>query len=116
MNLVEASLRYPPMITVEIMTAETGVPFLAGDQVSMRYVERGALEIEVLVARRAGGGSHRDPDALVLAMAGRARFGAELGARLRKFRLKETMHRMGVLLARVTVDARRVVDAMVAEG
>ena len=77
------------MIAVEVMTAETGIPLSPRDQVAMRDVERIAPDIEVLVAGDAGRGSHGDPYARVLAMAGRAGICAELGARLRESRLEE---------------------------
>ena len=103
------------MITVEIMTAEATGPFLSRDQFAMRNVERVALDFEILMARCAGRGNHSDPYAFVLAMAGHAGFCAELGARFRKSRLKESMHRVGIMIAGVTTGALLVTDGDVAE-
>src|SRR5262245_1100277 len=103
------------MIAVEVVTAETGIPLCARNQLAVRDVERIAPELEVLVAGGAGGGGHGDTFAGVLAMAGRAGLRAELGARLRESRLEEAMHGMGILLARMTIDALRVGDTAMAE-
>src|SRR5262245_52759905 len=102
------------MIAVEVVTAETGIPLCARNQLAVRDVERIAPELEVLVAGGAGGGGHGDTFAGVLAMAGRAGLRAELGARLRESRLEEAMHGMGILLARMTIDELRVGDAPMA--
>src|SRR5262245_65015403 len=96
------------MIAVEVVTAETGIPLCTRNQLAVRDVERIAPELEVLVAGGAGGGGHGDAFSGVLAMAGRAGLRAELGARLRESRLEEAMHGMGILLARMTIDALRV--------
>lgn len=97
------------------MTTKATGPFLSHDQFAMRNVERVALEFEILMARCAGRGNHGGSYAFVLAMAGYAGFCAEFGARLGKPRLKESMHRVGILIAGVTSGALLVSDGGVAE-
>jgi hypothetical protein len=82
----------------------------------MRHVERLALEVEILVAGRAGRGRHGDTHAAMLAVTGHAGFRAELGARLGESRLEEAMHGMRILLALMAVCALRVADALMAES
>src|SRR5262249_50368050 len=97
------------------MTAEATGPFLSRDQFAMRNVERVALEFEILVARCAGRGYHGGSYAFVLAMAGHAGFCAEFGASLGKSRLEESMHGVGILIARVTTGAWLVGEGGVAD-
>jgi len=103
------------VITVEIMTTKATGPFLSRDQLAMRNVERVELEFEILMARCAGRGNQGGSYAFVLAMAGYAGFYAELSARLGKSRLKESMHRVGILIAGVTSGALLVTDRGVAK-
>src|SRR5215468_8658754 len=103
------------MIAVEIMEAHAGLPLLARNQLAVRHVERLALEVEILVAARAGGRRHGDAHAGVLAVAADAGVDAERRSRLREARLEEAMHRMRVLLAPVAGRALFVADPLVAE-
>src|SRR6516165_12016816 len=97
------------------MTTKATGPFLSRDQLAMRNVERVELEFEILMARCAGRGNQGGSYAFVLAMAGYAGFYAELSARLGKSRLKESMHRVGILIAGVTSGALLVTDRGVAK-
>src|SRR5262245_33135013 len=97
------------------MTAKATDPFLSRDQFVMRNVERVALEFKILMARCAGRGNHGGSYPFMLAMAGYAGFCAEFGARFGKSRLKESMHRVGILIAAVTTGALLVTDGRVAE-
>src|SRR5262249_11692633 len=103
------------MIAVEIMAAHAGLPLLARNQLAVRHVERLALEVEILVATRAGSRRHGDAHAGVLAMAPDAGVDAERRSRLREARLEEAMHGMRVLLAPVAGRALLVADPLVAE-
>ena len=115
-GIFELRLRQPLVVAVIVMTAEAGLPFAFRDQFAMRDIERIVLQREIPVTGRAGSRIYGDPHALVLTVAVHAGLGAQLFTGLLESRLEEAMRGMRILIARMTVHATLVADAIVPEG